>query len=80
MPQAELLHVVEAQFKQTTVLSIAHRLNFIRDSEYLPGCNTSACSRVNCVPNTFQSRSDPSTGWHRRRWRNGTANQYYDLC
>ena len=28
--------------------------------------------------NTFQFSRDPSTGWQRRR--NGTANQYYDLC
>ena len=33
---------------------------------------------VNCV-STFQPRY-PSTGWHRRRRRNGTANQYTDLC
>ena len=32
-------------------------------------------SRVNCVPNVLQSSRDPSTGWHRRRRRNGTANQ-----
>ena len=25
------------------------------------------CSRVNCVPSTFQPSSDPSTGWHHRR-------------
>ena len=29
---AELLHVVDEQFKETTVISIAHRLNFIRKS------------------------------------------------
>ena len=26
---------------------------------------------VNCVPNTFQPSRDPSTGWYRRRRRNG---------
>ena len=30
--------------------------------------------------NTFQPSRDPSTGWHRRCRRNGTANQYLDLC
>ena len=37
-----------------------------------------ACSRLNCVPVTCQpsSESDPSTGWHRRRRRNGTSNRY----
>ena len=26
--------------------------------------------------NTFQPRRDPGSGWHRRRRRSGTANQY----
>ena len=33
---------------------------------------------VNCVPDP--TRRDPGTGWHRRRWRTGTADQYLDLC
>ena len=37
---AELLRVVDEQFRDTTVISIAHRLNFIRDSDRILVLNT----------------------------------------
>ena len=36
----ELLRVVDEQFKATTVLSIAHRLNFIKNSDKILVLNT----------------------------------------
>ena len=30
--------------------------------------------------NTFKPSRYPSTGWYRRRRRNGTLNHYWDLC
>ena len=46
--------------------------------EHLNGVRIEICPRVNCISNTFQpiSNRDPSTGWHCRRRRNGTANKY----
>ena len=39
------------------------------------------CARVHATLflNTLQPSRDPGAGWHHRRRRNGTANQYYDL-
>ena len=53
----ELLRVVEAEFKETTVLSIAHRLNFIRNSDRILVLNTGGT--VNAFASPAKLLEDP---------------------
>ena len=62
---------------------------YTRDIPTIEDDNFHFLFRVRCDPptftvamptgklmNTFQPSRDPSTGWHHRRWGNGTANPY----
>ena len=61
-------------------LDLSHRCHPDRCTERHLRGKRAQYSRVNCVANIFQPSRYPSTGFHRRRRKNGIAIQYWDIC